>query len=161
MSESLLLIFFGLILLPGIVGAVLPLLPSVPYMFVVALVFGFTDSFFRLDGRELLVLGGLALLSLLVDYTAGVLGAKYSGANTRSLGFGLIGLFIGIVLVPPLGGLVGLFVGIFLAEYYRHQNRERAIKAASGGLLGSVVGIVINLTIALTFFGLFLYFVLR
>ncbi len=161
MSDTLILIIFCLVLLPGLVGAVLPLLPSVPYMFIVALIFGYIDNFFSLNSTELLTLGALGLLSLLVDYSSGVLGAKYGGANTRSLGFGLLGLFIGIALFPPIGGIVGLFVGIFLAEYYRHQNRKRAIKAASGGLIGSLVGIAINLAIAVTFFGLFLYFVLR
>lgn len=161
MSDTFLLSIFGIILLPGILGAVMPVLPSVPYMFIVVLIFGFIDSFVKLSGSELAILGALAAVSLVVDYLSGVLGAKYGGAAAKSLGIGILGLIVGLVLFPPFGGVIGLFIGIFLAEYYRHQNKERAVRAAASGLIGSLVGIGINLFIALTFFGLFLYFVLR
>ncbi len=161
MSDTVLLIVFGALLLPGIAGAVMPVLPSTPYMFIVALIYGFVVGFSALTGTELAILAALALVSLLIDYLSGVLGAKYGGAAARSLGVGMLGLIMGLILFPPLGGIIGLFIGIFIAEYYRHNNQERAVRAATSGLIGSLVGIGINLLIAVAFFALFLYFVLR
>lgn len=151
--------FVILLLLPGIVGVVLPALPGIPYMFLVVLGYAVIGKFQVITGNELLVLGGIAIASIGVDYLTGVLGARFAGASLKSLFIGLVGLLIGLLLVPPIGGLVGLFIGIFLGELFRHRDQSRALRAAAGGLLGSLTGIVINLLLALLFIILFLLFV--
>lgn len=161
MQHGLLLIVFFLLLLPGIVGVILPVLPGLAYMFVIALVFGSIDTFNHLRGWELGILGGVAGLSLVVDYSAGVLGAKWGGASKQALGYGFIGLIAGLILFPPFGGIVGLFGGILLAEMRQHKDKKRAVKAASGGVIGSVAGMAINLVLALIFIVCFTVFALR
>lgn len=150
-----------LLMLPGIAGVVVPALPGVPFMFVVALGYAVIDEFQRLTGNELAILGGLAVASLVVDYLAGTLGARFSGASVKSLAMGILGLVIGLIILPPLGGILGLFVGIFAAEFIRHKDQYRALKAATGGLIGSLAGIAINLLLAISFLIVFLVFTLR
>ncbi len=160
MNYFVLLALAALLMLAGIVGVILPVLPGVPFMFLIALGFAFLSQFVRLTTNELVILGVIALITFVVDYLAGTIGARWSGASGKSLMVGLVGLIIGVILFPPLGGIVGLFGGIFIAEYLIHRNRDKALKAAAGSAIGSLAGVVINLLLATTFLGLFIYFAL-
>jgi len=148
-------------MLPGIVGILVPVLPGIPYMFVVALIAALIEKFWYLTTSDLFVLGIIAAASMAVDYFSGILGARFGGASKSALYYGFIGLIIGLVLFPPFGGLVGLFVGIYLSETAQKRSRGQAAKAATGGVIGSVAGMVINLALSLLFLVLFIIFVLR
>lgn len=161
MSHITLVVLALFFMLPGLLGVLLPAIPGVPYMFVVALVFGFVDRFAHLTGRELGWLAALAILSLVVDYTAGLLGAKLGGASKKAAAAGFMGLLLGTLLLPPIGGFIGLFAGVLFAELTRGQDERQALKAATGSVLGSLAGIAINLGVGLLLALLFLFFALR
>jgi uncharacterized protein YqgC (DUF456 family) len=161
MPYSVLVIIFSILLLPGIVGVVMPALPSIPYMFVIALIFGFIDKFTHLTVVNIIVLALITLVSLLVDYFSGILGAKYGGAAKQSMVFGMVGFLIGIIMFPPFGGFAGLFLGVLIAELIYFNDHIKAIKAATGGLLGTLFGMIINLLLSISFLGLFILFSFR
>jgi len=152
-------IIFSLILAPLVFLTLIPALPAIPLMFVFSLVFGFINKFILLDWKEFLILGILVILSILVDYFAGILGAKYGGAAKESLLYGFLGILIGTFSLPPFGGILGLFFGILLAEIIKFKDHAKAIKAASYSVLGVMAGVLINFFLAITFFVLFLIFV--
>lgn len=155
--DILILIIFAILMLPGFLGILLPF-PSVPYMFAIALIYGFIDKFNHLKTAELIILIVLSLLSLLVDYLSGIIGAKYGGAGKKSVIFGFIGLLLGVILLPPFGGIPGLFLGVWAGEIYSHRDKKQALKAASGSLLGSLAGMIVNVVLALLFMILFILF---
>ena len=160
MSYFLLITIFTLLLLPGILGAFLPI-PGLLYMLLVALIFGFIDGFQNILLWEISVLAGIAVLSTINDYLSGILGAKYGGASKKSVLYGFIGMLIGIFVFPPFGGLAGIFLGILLAEILRHGNKDKAIKAATGSLIGSAIGMAITLAFSIVFIFLFVLFALH
>ena len=159
MLNWFIIMLFALALLPGIVGVIIPVLPGLPYMFVVAVIYGFVNHFQALTGMELLWLAGLTVLSIIVDYLAGILGASFGGATGWSVGIGMIGFIIGMLLLPPFGGPIGLFLAVLLAELYQFRKAQ-AFKAATGALIGSAVGMLINLLLAFGFVTLFVVFAL-
>lgn len=158
MSYGLLVVIFTLLMLPGLIGVIAPVLPGIPYMFVVALILAYWEHFTRITPLELSILGIITVISLLVDYFSGVLGAKFGGASPGALKAGIIGLLVGLVLLPPLGSIIGLFLGVLGYELFDHHSKEKAIKAATGSLLGAVAGIGINVVLAVLFLILFLFF---
>ncbi|MEK9155902.1 MAG: DUF456 domain-containing protein [Patescibacteria group bacterium] len=158
MSNTTLVIIAALLMLPGVAGVFLPILPSIPFMFIVALIFGAIDHFVHLSGRELSILGAIAIFSLVVDYLSGVIGAKLGGASREAIFYGLAGLIIGLVIFPPLGGIAGLLLGVIFAELRRTGNRQKALRAAAGSLIGTLTGMVINFILAVTFIVLFIWF---
>lgn len=160
MPYYILVIIFSALLLPGIIGAALTL-PGVPYMFVVALIFGLVDKFTHLTGTDLFFLGLVALISLIIDYASGILGAKFSGASKTGLIGGVIGFLLGLILLPPLGGFAGLFLGIMIAEFINFHHWKKALKAASGLLIGVLAGMVINTTLAIILMILFVLLAFR
>ena len=161
MSQAQLVAIFALLMLPGLAGVLLPVVPGIPLMFVVALVFGFVDRWEHLLLWELGVLVGIVLLSLLVDYLAGLLGARYGGASRRAILWGLAGLVIGLLVFPPFGGLIGLFVGVLVAELAGGRDQREAFRAAAGSLLGTLIGTAVSLFLAVAFLALFILFALR
>lgn len=159
-EHPIILIVTALFMALGIPAVLVPFLPGISYMFLIALLYAISDHFVNITWENLAVLGGILIISFFVDYSAGILGARYGGADRRSILFGFLGLIIGIVVVPPFGGIVGLFVGILIGELVARKSNQAALKAATAGLIGSVTGIAINCILAITMFVLFLYFVL-
>ena len=158
LSPLILIIITAVLLLPGLVGIVLPILPGIPYMFLVALAYGLVTKFNFLTTAELGYLAVLTAIAILVDYFSGILGAKFGGASGKSLLVGMAGFIVGMFLFPPFGGFVGMFFGIVGGEIYFFGKTKTAIKSASGGVLGTLAGMIINLVLAVTFMGLFLVF---
>ncbi len=147
------------LIIPGIGMAFVPFLPALSYMFVVSLVFGIYDGFIVLSSKELLVLLALVVCSILVDHTAGIVGAKYGGAHIKSLGWGVLGGILGTFIFPALGSFIGLFLGVLIAELYYKKPHDKAIKAAGGALLGTAFGVAVNVVLALIFTVAFFLFI--
>ncbi|MEN9621875.1 MAG: hypothetical protein RLZZ67_309 [Candidatus Parcubacteria bacterium] len=160
MASTVALILASILIVPGVLMAFVPMLPALSYMFVIALVFAIYGGFAVLTVNEILILLGIVFVSIIIDHSSGVLGAKYGGAHTKSLLWGMLCAFIGTLLLPPLGSFVGLFLGVLLAELYYKKSRDKALKAAGSALLGSAVGVGVNIVLAITFLGIFIYFAL-
>lgn len=161
MNHTPLLFIFTLLMLPGIAGVVLPVIPGLPYMFIVALVFGIVDGFRHLSALELGGLFFIVLASVAVDFFSGVLGAKYGGAARRSIFLGFLGLIVGMIVFPPFGGIIGMFLAVLLSEITGSQDQRRAFRAATGSVIGYVAGTILSLILALIFLGCFVWFAWR
>jgi uncharacterized protein len=160
MIQTLALTLSIVLLVPGVFMALVPMLPALSYMFVVALVFAIYNSFSTLEVKELLILLGITFVSIVVDHTSGLLGAKYGGAHTKSLLWGIVGSIIGTFIAPAVGTFIGLFLGVLVAEFYYRKSGDKAIKAAGSALLGSLVGVVANVILAIAFIATFVIFVI-
>lgn len=151
MPHIILVSVFELILLPGLAMVFIPLFPAFWYLIAVALIFGIVDGFIHLTIYNFSILAGLFLASVVVDWSAGLLGAKFGGASWKSLFYGAIGGGIGFLLFPPFGAFAGLFTGVLIGELIRAREARAAFRAASGALIGSLTGIAINACLALVF----------
>ncbi len=160
MNHIVLTIIFVILLFPGFAGIVLPF-PALPYMFVVALIYGFIDKFQHLRPTELIILGVIMLISFINDCLSGILGAKYGGASRASLLYGGIGMILGLIIAPPFGGIPGLFAGVLIGEILMFRDHEKALKAATGSLIGTVAGMLISLVLVLVFLVLFIIFSIK
>ncbi len=158
MSHFALTILFALLLFPAVFLVFIPMMPAMSYLFAMSVLYGVLDHFEHLQGWELGLLAGIFCLSLLVDYSAGILGAKYAGASKQSIMWGFVGLVIGSILFPPFGGILGLFLSVFVAELFYDKSHAAALRAAAGSLAGAITGVFLNLVLALSFFILFMVF---
>lgn len=152
-------IAFAIILFLSLILASLPGVPSIPLMFLVVLAYAIIDGFARLQPWQLAIFGGLAALSLLVDFLSGLIGVKFGKGSKKALLYGFIGLIFGLIFFPPLGAIVGLFAGVFIAEMMQFNDAAKALKAASFSLIGAAVGAAVNFVIAIVFFIAFLVIV--
>jgi len=155
--DALVLVAFLLLAL-GMVGSVVPLLPS-----GLSSLAGVLLYWWHTGDPNPLVLAVLVVLSLaafLVDWFGGALAANAGGASTRTT---LIAALVGLLLVP-LGGPIGIVLGIaatvFVLEYVRHGNEREGLKSAlyaTAGVLASaaiqllLTGIVFAVMLAVYF----------
>lgn len=155
MGDTVILIVTLVLMFGAMWMTLIPAFPAIPFMFLLALGYGVVDKFIHISGWNLLILAGIALVSMLVDYLSGILGAKYGGAGRKAIIYGFIGMLIGTLIAPPFGSLLGLFLGVFFSEIIEFKDHHRAIKSAMSSVLGAVVGIMINFAIAFIFIGVF------
>lgn len=158
--SSVIVSIFALLLIPGFIMALVPGLPGLLYMLVIATVFGFIDNFTHLTLGNLGILAIITTVAMLMDFFSGIVGAKWGGAHWSSIIYGMVGLVAGSILIPVpiVGSLAGLFLGVLFSEWYRTASIKKANKAAVGSFAGSLVGMAGNITAAVAFVTLFIIF---
>jgi uncharacterized protein YqgC (DUF456 family) len=142
------------LMVAGLVGAVMPVMPGAALVLAGTVLGAWTDGFQRVGGWTVGVLVALALLSWVLDYAAGVLGAKKVGASKQALigaALGTVaGLFLGFV-----GVLVMPFVGAAAGEYLARRDHRAAARVGVATGLGLVVAMIAKVVIAFVMIGVF------
>jgi len=146
-------------MLVGIIGSILPALPGPPISWVGILLLYFCQGIetnYWLLGITLII----AVVIGILDYIIPAKGTKYFGGSKYGIWGTNIGLVIGIFAPIPFGFIIGPFVGALVGELiYNFQEKERALKAATGSFLGFLAGTFMKVFVSLLFFGLFLVLV--
>jgi len=149
------LLAFGLIAV-GVAGTVLPALPGVPLVFAGMVIAAWIDDFTRIGYVTLAILGAIMLLSLAVDFLAGIAGAKRFGASRAALVGAAIGTVVGIFFGLP-GLAFGPFIGALTGELSARKNVMAASRVAFGTWVGMLIAIVIKLTLVFAMLGIFVF----
>lgn len=124
----------------AVAGTLLPGLPGA--LFVVVGVLGHAylrPETFSWVSISLIIF--LALLSWLVDFLAGVWGAKLGGASRAGLYGAALGGFVGIFLGLP-GMIIGPFFGAIIGDLYaKRTDLIQLLRSGSGAALGFVISL--------------------
>jgi uncharacterized protein YqgC (DUF456 family) len=143
-----------LVMLAGLVGSLLPVLPGTPLVLVAAighrLYFGATSA----SNLVLGILVALTLVSLVFDFLAGMLGAKKFGATWRGMTGAVIGGIVGLFFNLP-GIILGPFIGATLFEMLGDKEFKKAAHAGLGATVGLLLGIVGKFSICVVMMILF------
>jgi uncharacterized protein YqgC (DUF456 family) len=153
------LIIIGLLLMiAGIAGCMLPLIPGPPLSFLALLIQQlngdppFTTNF-------LLIWAAITIAVTLLDYIIPAYGTKKFGGSKYGIWGCTIGLVVGLWL-GPLGIIFGPFVGAFIGEIIANNNSSTALKSAFGSFVGFLFGTLLKLVACLMmgwYFGQFAY----
>jgi len=138
----------------GLAGTVLPILPGVPLIFGGLLLLAYQDGFTKVGVITLVILGGLTVLAVLIDYIAGILGAKRVGASRLAIIGATVGTLVGLFL-GFIGLILGPFVGAAAGEFIARQDAMQAGKVGLATWLGMVIGVAAKLGIAFLMVGIF------
>ncbi len=158
MTVALLWILCVLLIVAGLAGTVLPALPGTALVLAGIVLGAWIDDFTRVGAGMLAAIGVLAVLAWVMDYVAGLLGARKAGASRLALlgaAVGtVVGLFMGLVgvLFMPL---VGATVGEFWARRGQAQASQQAVKVGVATWLGIMAGLLAKVVLACMMVGLF------
>lgn len=156
MLQILVLVAVLAVMLLGIAGAVVPVLPSTPVILLAAFIYALVEGFTEITWPVLVTLLVLTLVSQLLDYLAGVYGAQKMGASRA----GMVGAFIGAIIglfFGLVGIVIGPFVGAFAGEILIGKKDVTAsLKSGAGALLGLLGGTLGKLVIAVIMVGVFI-----
>ncbi len=141
-----------LLMLAGLLGTVVPLIPGTILILGGAVLNHFTVG--AVGWPTLAVLLGLVVLAQVLDLVSGAAGAKWFGATRWGAIGGILGavagLFFGIV-----GIFVGPLVGALIGELLGGRGILPAGKSSVGTFLGTAAGMVGKVAIALVMIGWF------
>jgi len=144
----------ALLMLGGLAGSVLPVLPGIPMVFGGVWLAAAVDGYRHLGLWWLLVIGAIGAVGVIVDFVAGTLGAKRVGASPRALWGAAIGTLVGLFFGIP-GLLFGPFIGAVLGELASGTSVLRSAHVGVGTWLGLLFGTLLKLVLSFLMVGLF------
>jgi uncharacterized protein len=158
MTDTVLWTISVLLIVIGIVGTVLPALPGIIFVFGGITLAAYAEDFTRISGWTIGVLAILTVIGWVLDYVAGLMGAKKAGASKLAIIGAAIGTVAGIFM-----GLVGVLfmplVGAAIGEYIYLKDHPEALRRAGKvgvatwlGLLAGMIGKVVIVFVMLGIF---------
>lgn len=154
--ELFLLLLSFILLLLGIAGSFLPVLPGPLTGWVGLLVLHLAKGI-PMNYTFLGITFGVAVVIFILDYIIPALGAKKYGGSRYGMIGATIGLVVGLIAPVPFGIITGPFVGAFLGELLNAKTRHNALKAAFGSFVGFVVSTFMKFFVSLIFLGLYFW----
>jgi len=159
MSEGWLVILSGLLMLLGLAGIVLPVLPGTFLIWLGALIYGLFGEWGRWGPWIFGVITLLGLVTLVTEVVVGGTGARMRGGSLWGILGGLVGGAVGLILFSLPGAIGGLLLGTFAVEYLRFRDVRKAADAMVGMGVGYGVSFGVKLLIAFAMIGLWLLWV--
>lgn len=144
-----------LLVIVGIVGSILPLLPGPPIAFIGLWLQQLRDPD-PFSSKFLWIWAGIVVLSLILDYVIPAWSTKRFG-GTR---YGVWGCTLGFLLafwMGPWGVVIGPFIGAFVGEMIAGQDSKKSFRAAWGSFVGFLLGSLLKIILCF----MMLYFVIK
>lgn len=140
--DILWIILGSILLLAGLAGCFLPVIPGPPLAYLALLLLQlleippFTINF-------LIVWALIVLAIMLLDYYIPIYGTKRFGGTKYGTWGCMLGLLAGMWL-GPIGIIVGPMLGAFIGELVNGANSTLAFRAALGSFIGFLAGTLLK-----------------
>ncbi len=140
----------------GLVGAVVPMIPGPPFVWLGAFYYAWRTGYDEVGVFTLVLLGALAIAGGTSDWWLSYLGARRAGASGWSTLASFVGGIIGLLLLSLPGMLIGSLAAVVLVEYSRHRDWRRVLRASGGYLAGWLLSTVVEVAVCVVMIGIFL-----
>jgi len=144
----------AVLILVGLAGAVIPMLPGIPIIFGGIWLAAGVDHYQHLSSGWLIGIGIIAAVGLLLDFAAAALGAKRVGASAQAVAGALLGTVIGLFFGIP-GLVFGPFVGALIGELIAGRDLERSTHVGIATWAGLIFGTLMKLAASIMMVVLF------
>ena len=140
------------LLIAGLLGVVVPVLPGPPLSYIGLLLLHWSGYFEPGKGFStvfLWVWAGITAAVTVMDYLLPSLLARWFGGSRAAAAGSILGLLAGIFIYPPWGMLAGSFLGALAGELIHNRTSgKKAFKVAMGAFLAFIVGSGAKLTVS-------------
>lgn len=140
----------------GLVGAVAPMIPGPPFVWLGAFYYAWRTGYDEVGVFTLVLLGVLAIAGGTSDWWLSYLGARRAGASGWATLASFVGGIIGLLLLSLPGMLIGSLAAVVLVEYSRHRDWRRVLRASGGYLAGWLLSTVVEVAVCVIMIGIFL-----
>ena len=150
--------FCFIVMLLGLAGTVLPVLPGIPIIWVAILGYGWYGGWTSYGFTAMLITGILSVLSIIVDQLASVLGTKKFGGSTAGMIGSVVGAILGAIFFNVFGLIAGTFLGAVVGELaFNGSDFKQSMNSGLGSLVGFLAGSLFKFMLGC---GLIAYFLL-
>jgi uncharacterized protein YqgC (DUF456 family) len=157
MLEGMAIVIGSILMLLGLAGSILPILPGPPLSFIgiflLALIKHFSPP---LTLTFVIVLAVVTILVISLDYIIPLLGAKRYGASKWGVWGSVFGMAIGLFW-SPFAMLLGAFIGAVLVEWFVGKKKGEALRAGWGVVMGTLLATILRLGVS----GMMTYYFVR
>lgn len=144
--EIVILVLVGLLLIAGVIGSFMPVLPGPPIAYGALLLLHYFTQY--QTSSSVLIWTGVAMVIItVVDNLMSIFGAKKFGAGKAGMIGSFVGLFLGLSF-GPIGIIGGPLVGAIVGELIAGKNSNDALKAGIGTFIGFLCGTLLKLIYA-------------
>jgi len=147
--ELFLIVVSFILIIVGLLGCILPVLPGPPLAYVGLLLAHVTDKV-EFSAMQLFCWFLLVIILQVLDYLTPMLGSKYTGGSEYGNRGSIAGTILGLFFLP-WGIIVGPFIGAVLGELLGGRDLPKALKAGLGTFFGVVFGVLLKMVLCLFF----------
>jgi uncharacterized protein YqgC (DUF456 family) len=148
MLEGMMIVVGSILMLLGLAGSILPMLPGPPLsfigLFLLALIKHFSPP---LTATWVIILAIVTILVTALDYILPLLGAKRYGASKWGVWGSVLGMAIGLFW-SPLAMLLGAFIGAVFVEWFAGKKKGEALRAGWGVVMGTLFATILRLGVS-------------
>lgn len=132
-----------LIMLVGVIGSIIPAIPSTTLVLLAAILHKLWFGGASVSTAAMIFLVVVTALSLILDYLATMIGAKRLGATWKGILGSCVGALAGAFIpIFFIGIFIGTFAGAVLFEMMGGREVKEATRAGLGALIGLLAGAV-------------------
>lgn len=124
-----------LLILVGIIGCFLPILPGPSLAYSALLLLQLTEEP-PFTFNFLLLWGVITVGAWAADYFIPPLATKKFGGDKKGIIGSIAGLIVGVIFFPPFGIIFGPMVGAYFGELLSGKNAKEAVRPALGSFIG-------------------------
>jgi uncharacterized protein YqgC (DUF456 family) len=137
----------------GVAGAILPMLPGIPMIFGGIWLAAAVDQYRHLGWGWLVAIGLVGAFGVALDFISASLGAKKIGASQRALWGAGVGTTVGMFFGIP-GLLLGPFIGAVGGELWSGKSVLRSAHVGVSTWFGMLLGIVAKAVLSFFMLGM-------
>lgn len=126
------------LLVGGVIGSIVPLVPGAALSLVGIYGYWWASGYAEPGSIFLVAATVLGLFTLGLDYLAGALSARASGASWRTTAIAAVVGFALLVTTGPVGMLLGVAGAVFALEFDRSGDLEASVRVACYTTLGTL-----------------------
>lgn len=148
MVEGITIAIASILILLGLAGSILPILPGPPLSFIGLFLLALLSHFSPpLSPTLVIIFAVVTVLVVVMDYVIPLLGAKRYGASKWGVWGSVLGMVIGMFW-SPFGMLAGAFIGAVVAEWLVGKKKSEALRAGWGVLMGTLFATILRLGVS-------------
>ena len=147
--DILIMVLAIILMVDGIAGCVLPILPGAPLAYAGLLLLHFT-GLAHFSTAQLIVWLIVVVVLQVVDYITPLLGSKYSGGTSFGNRGCVAGTLLGLFFMP-WGIILGPFLGAVAGEMMGGSDFPHAVRAGIGTLIGFLLGTLLKVIVCFYF----------
>jgi len=153
--DIILIIIGALLMVLGILGSFLPIIPG-PFSSWTGLLLLYFTEVIPTNLTLIIITFIVAVLISILDYIIPSMGTKRFGGTKAGVIGTSVGLVVGLLAPIPGGIIIGPFLGAFIGELMNKSNTKTALKAAFGSFIGFLASTFIKFIVTVIYLGLFI-----
>lgn len=145
------------IMFVGMAGIILPVIPSIPLIWIGAFIYALFTHFSKITWMVLLIFALLTVFSIVLENLGNVYGAKRFGATRWGIVGSVVGTGVGFYFGGPVGLILGPIVGTIVFEIIGGKGYTGALKSGLGNFAGFLGGSILKALIGLSMIIIFIW----